>query len=153
VAFVIYDFEEDDTVPVVQKFITQGEKRLHLLKNAFGGGVVGALRTGFQAVEDGPILVVMADLSDDLRQVEKMLELYRRGYHLVAASRYMSGGAIVNGPFLKQTLSRIAGLTLHWLRGIPTHDATNAFKIYDAKMLHSLELRSEAGFEINLEIT
>lgn len=151
-ALVVYDFDEDNTVPVVQQIIAQGEPRLRLLKNAVRRGVVGAILTGFNAVDGGPVLVVMADISDDLGQVDRMLELYREGYNVVVGSRYMRGGKIIDGPVLKQGLSRLAGLTLHWLRRIPTHDATNAFKMYDREMLKSLTIESQAGFELNLEI-
>jgi hypothetical protein len=47
----------------------------------------------------------------------------------------------------------MAGLTLHWFRGVPTHDATNAFKIYDRDMLRSFTIESQHGFELNLELT
>lgn len=152
-AMVVYDFDADNTVPVVQSLIARGETRLSLVKNNVGRGVVGALRTGFNTVERGPVLVVMADLSDDLAQVSRMLELYRQGHEVVVGSRYMKGGRIVGGPVFKQGLSRMAGVSLHWLRGIPTHDATNAFKIYDSTMLKEFSLESQRGFELNLEIT
>jgi glycosyltransferase involved in cell wall biosynthesis len=152
-ALVVYDFDEDNTVPAVQAVIARGEERLSLVKNNIRRGVVGALLTGFRAVEHGPLLVVMADLSDDLAQVSRMLELYRQGYDVVVGSRYMKGGRIVNGPVLKQGLSRMAGVSLHLLRRIPTHDATNAFKIYDGAMLKQFTLDSQRGFELNLEIT
>jgi|SRR5215469_2810052 len=41
VAMVVYDFDEDNTIPVVQRIIDGGEQRLHLLKNKYGDGVVG----------------------------------------------------------------------------------------------------------------
>lgn len=151
--FVIYDFEEDDTLPVARQIIARGEKRLHLVRNCVRRGVVGAIQTGFQLISEGPILIVMADLSDDLSQVDELLELYRRGNHVVAASRYARGGGIQGGPLVKQTFSRLAGLTLHWLRGLPTTDATNAFKLYDAAMLKQFKIESRGGFEINLELT
>jgi dolichol-phosphate mannosyltransferase len=152
-ALVVYDFDEDNTIPAVEAVIARGERRLSLVKNEIRRGVVGALVTGFRKVENGPLLVVMADLSDDLAQVGRMLELYREGYHVVVGSRYMKGGRIVNGPVLKQGLSRMAGVSLCWLRRIPTHDATNAFKIYDSAMLKKFTLESQRGFELNLEIT
>jgi dolichol-phosphate mannosyltransferase len=152
-ALVAYDFDEDDTLPVVQQIIGQGETRLRLVKNSYGRGVVGAIRTGFDAAPDGPVLVVMADLSDDLAQVCKMLELYRRGSHVVVGSRYMKGGRLIGGPWFKQMLSRLSGLSLCWLRGVPTHDATNAFKIYDRAMLGAIPIESKGGFELSLEIT
>jgi hypothetical protein len=65
----------------------------------------------------------------------------------------MSGGRLIGGPFFKQLLSRTSGLTLHYLRGIPTHDATNSFKLYDATMVRELKVESTAGFELGLELT
>lgn len=152
-AFVIYDFDEDNTVPVVQRIIGQGEKRMQLIRNQLHQGVVGAILTGFNQVQHGPILVLMGDLSDDLAQIDRMLALYRQGYQVVVGSRYMKGGSIEGGSRLKQLLSRMAGLTLHWFRGIPTHDATNAFKIYDRDLLRRFTIESQHGFEFNLELT
>jgi glycosyltransferase involved in cell wall biosynthesis len=151
--FVVYDFDQDTTVPVVRALIESGVTNLQLIKNEVKRGVVGAIVSGFMQVRSGAILVVMADLSDDLTKVDEMLALYESGFDLVAGSRYMKGGGIIGGPPLKQFLSRMAGTSLHYMRGIPTHDSTNAFKLYDAKMIHSFDIESSQGFEINLEIT
>jgi dolichol-phosphate mannosyltransferase len=153
IAYVVYDFDEDNTVPVVKEIIAAGESRLRIIKNQLGRGVVSAIMTGFDFVPDGPVLVVMADLSDDLAQVDRMLALYAQGYHVVVGSRYMKGGRLIGGPFLKQLLSRLAGTSLCLLRGLPTHDATNAFKIYDRAMVKSFKVESRGGFELNLELT
>jgi dolichol-phosphate mannosyltransferase len=153
IAYVVYDFDGDNTVPVVNEIIAAGESRLRTVKNQRGRGVVTAIMTGFDAVPDGPVLMVMADLSDDLEQVDRMLALYSQGYHIVAGSRYMKGGQLIGGPFFKQMLSRLAGISLCVLRGLPTHDATNAFKIYDRAMVKSFTVESRGGFELNLELT
>jgi dolichol-phosphate mannosyltransferase len=152
-AFIIYDFDDDNTIPAVERVIQQGDRRFHLVKNSVRPGVVGAIQTGFKIASRGPVLVMMGDVSDDLDKVDQMISLYNQGYHLVAPSRYMPGGRVLGGPPLKRTLSKWAGLTLHWLRGLPTCDATNSFKLYDAEMLHALTLESRGGFEISLEIT
>jgi dolichol-phosphate mannosyltransferase len=152
-ALVAYDFDGDNTLPVAQQIIAEGETRLRLVKNIYGRGVVGAIRTGFKEALAGPVLVLMADLSDDLGQVRRMLELYRAGSHIVVGSRYMKGGRLIGGPWFKQLLSRLSGLTLCWFRGLPTHDATNAFKIYDRAMLDNIPIESKGGFELSLEIT
>ena len=152
-AYVIYDFDEDDTVPVVKQMVANGEQRLRAVKNRRGRGVVPAIMTGFDVAADGAVLVVMADLSDDLAQVDRMLALYNQGYDVVVGSRYMKRGRLFGGPFLKQMLSRLAGVSLCWLRRFPTHDATNAFKIYDRDMVRSFTVESRGGFELNLELT
>jgi glycosyltransferase involved in cell wall biosynthesis len=153
IAYVVYDFDEDNTVPVIRRIVASGETRLRLVKNQRGRGVVAAIMTGFDVVPDGPVLVVMADLSDDLAQVDRMMELYQQGNQVVVGSRYMKGGKLIGGPVFKQALSRTAGVSLHWLRGLPTHDATNAFKIYDRAMVKTFNVQSQGGFELSLELT
>ena len=152
-ALVVYDFDQDNTLPVAQEIVASGETRLNLRKNTYGRGVTGAIKTGLEAVESGPVLVTMADLSDELSQVEQMYQLYLQGFDLVCGSRYMKGGRLIGGPFFKQLMSRVSGLTLHYFRGVPTHDATNSFKLYDAQMVHDVKVESVAGFELGLELT
>ena len=138
-AIVVYDFDQDNTLPVAQEILASGETRMRLVKNAYGRGVTNAIKTGLEAVESGPVLVTMADLSDELTVVDRMCELYQQGFDVVCGSRYMKGGRLVGGPFLKQLMSRVSGLTLHYFRGVPTHDATNSFKLYDAAMVHDVK--------------
>lgn len=149
---VLYDFDEDSTVPVARE-LAEDRPWIRLLRNDLGRGVVHAIRKGFQAVETGPALVMMADLSDDLRAVGPMLALYRQGYQVVCASRYMKGGKQLGGPWLKGLMSRTAGLSLRYLAGFPTHDATNNFRLYDAALVNTLGIESVGGFELALELT
>lgn len=149
---VVYDFDEDTTVPVVKELMKQ-DSDLKLVKNNLGRGPLNALKAGFNAASDGPVLVVMADLSDDLKDVPKMLKLYEQGNTIVCGSRYMKGGKQIGGPFVKRTLSRMGCLSLHWLRRIPTHDVTNNFKLYDSQFLKSIKIESTMGFAVAMEIT
>jgi dolichol-phosphate mannosyltransferase len=150
--YMVYDFEEDTTVPVARR-LAASRPWLHLVKNGLGRGVVRALSAGFQAVGRGPALVVMADLSDDLSIVPELLSLYRRGFQVVCPSRYVRGGRQIGGPPLKRLLSRAAGLSLRYLAGFPTHDATNNFRLYDAALVNDLGIESTGGFELALELT
>ena len=58
----------------------------------------------------------------------------------------------MSGPLLKRTLSRLAGVSLHYLAGVPTHDVTNSFKMYRKELLDRLTIESSGGFEIGMEI-
>jgi glycosyltransferase involved in cell wall biosynthesis len=150
--YVVYDFDADTTVPVARALA--GERPwLRLLRNDLGRGVVRAIKAAFREVKEGPALVVMADLSDDLVVVPRMLALYAEGNRVVCASRYMRGGKQIGGPLLKRTMSRVAGLTLRYFAGFPTHDATNNFRLYDAALVNELGIESSGGFELALELT
>jgi glycosyltransferase involved in cell wall biosynthesis len=148
---VVYDFDEDDTLPVARR-IAAGDSRVSLVRNP-NRGFVGAIRAGFEAAVPGPCLVVMADLSDDLSVVPEMVRRWESGYEVVCASRYAPGGRQNGGPLLKRTLSRAAGLSFRALTGIATHDITNNFRLYDRSFVLRHEIESRAGCEVALELT
>jgi hypothetical protein len=139
-------------VPVVKK-IAKKDKKVILHKNDIGRGPLNALKSGINYVKDGPLLIIMADLSDDLTNVDEMYKRYLEGASVICGSRYMKGGRQVGGPLLKRTTSRLAGVSLHWIRRVPTHDITNNFKLYDKALLDSITIESKGGFEIGMEIT
>ncbi len=149
---IVYDMDDDDTLPVVRE-LQKTDHRLVLIKNIYGGGVLNAIKSGFHCASDGPCLVLMGDLSDDLSTVEQMVEKYNQGYKVVCGSRYMKGGRHIGGPFFKKLLSRLAGMSLHFISGIPTHDVTNNFKLYDKALIEEIDLKSRGGLEIAMEIT
>jgi dolichol-phosphate mannosyltransferase len=149
---VVYDFAEDTTVPVVNGLTHElPQVRLHL--NQIGRGALNALRAGFAAARAPHVLVTMADLSDDPADIDGMMGLARDGADVVAASRYMRGGGQIGGPLVKRTLSRLAGLSLHYVGGIGTHDPTSNYKLYSRRLLDRVTIESEAGFELALELT
>ena len=149
---LVYDFDEDTTLPPARTFAAN-YPQLRLIKNTAGPGVLKALKSGIAAARGDVVVVTMADLSDDISQVDLLAEMTRRGFGVVAGSRYMKGGRQVGGPPIKRTLSRLAGLSLHWLTRIGTHDATNNFKAYNREFLDEVEIESDAGFELGLELT
>jgi dolichol-phosphate mannosyltransferase len=149
---VVYDFDEDTTVPVVTRLSAE-LPGLRAHRNDLGRGVLNAMKAGIAASAGQYVLISMADGSDDPVDVDRMVALARDGAEVVAASRYMRGGRQVGGPLLKRLMSRTAGLTLHWFGGVPTHDPTNNFKLYSRRFLDSVTIESRAGFELALELT
>jgi len=149
---VVHDMDEDTTVPVVRRLQEEmPEVRLH--RNTLGRGVLNALKSGLRAARAPYVLVTMGDGSDDPADIDAMYTLARDGADVVAGSRYMRGGRQVGGPLLKRTMSRAAGLSLHWLGGLPVHDATSNFRLYSKKLLNQVTIESQGGFELGLELT
>lgn len=150
---IVYDFDEDNTVLVVKQNVNKYKFAIRLEKNLYGKGALNAIKTGLFKSTHDVILVIMADLSDSLEIVDKMYCKIQEGYDVVCGSRYMKGGKQIGGPLLKKTFSRIAGVSLHYLIGIPTHDITNSFKMYTKKLIDSVRIESDGGFEISMELT
>jgi DNA-binding NarL/FixJ family response regulator/GT2 family glycosyltransferase len=149
---VVYDFDEDNTVPVVVGMQALFPE-VRLVRNDLGQGVLNALRKGFQVARASDVLVMMADGSDEPQVVDRMVALAAAGADVVAGSRYVRGGGQRGGPPLKRTLSHLAGVSLHWLAGLPVHDATSNFRLYSRRLLGAVTIESEAGFALAIELT
>lgn len=149
---VVYDFDEDPTVPVIARLAAELPP-IRGLRNDLGRGVLNAMKAGIAESTGAYVLISMSDGSDEPHIVESMVELARGGADVVAASRYMKGGRQVGGPPVKRLMSRVAGLTLHWFAGVATHDPTNNFKLYSRRFLDTVTIESTAGFELALELT
>jgi glycosyltransferase involved in cell wall biosynthesis len=151
---VCYDFDADNTLPALAALPEDSRPTtIRLVRNTLGAGVRYAIEAGMRAAAAPVVVVMMADLSDDFAKVGEMIDRAERGADVVCASRYMRGGRQVGGPWLKKTLSRMAGVTLHWFAGLPTHDPTNSFKAYRREFLARTPIESLAGFCLGLELT
>ena len=149
---VVYDFDEDPTVPVIERLSTE-LPTVQGLRNDLGRGVLNAMKAGIAASRGEFVLITMSDGSDEPAIVDPMVARARAGADVVAASRYMRGGRQIGGPRLKRLMSRAAGLSLHWFAGVSTHDPTNNFKLYSKRFLEAVRIDSTAGFELALELT
>jgi glycosyltransferase involved in cell wall biosynthesis len=117
-----------------------------------GKGMLKALKKGFETSTSEIVVITMADLSDDPADIEKMVAKVDEGYDFVCASRYMPGGKHIGGPFLKGFLSYVGCKTLRFFTGIPTNDATNAFKCFRREVVRDMTIESKEGFELPLEL-
>lgn len=149
---IVYDFPADSTLPAIAA-MEPPCPNVRLIHNTLGKGVLNALKAGFQASQGEVVVVMMADRSDEPKDVAEMARLIRAGADVVAGSRYMSGGGQVGGPLVKRTLSRMAGVSLYWLAGLPTHDATNNFRAYSRRVIQEIPVESTASFVVAMELT
>jgi len=150
---VCYDFDEDTTLPAIAR-MEDKPATVRLVRNALGRGAAAAIRAGFQAARGDVLVTTMADLSDPPEVIRAMARKIREeGADVVGGSRYMKGGSQTGGPRLKTLLSRAAGLSLRWLAGLGTHDATTNFRAYSRRFIEKVEIRSKFGMELALELT
>jgi glycosyltransferase involved in cell wall biosynthesis len=148
---VVYDSPDDTTVPWIEKCQREDERVVPVL-NGYGKGPARAIRFGFDQSTADVAVVTMADGCDDPMQIDPLARLVDRGVAIAAASRYARGGRQIGGPFLKSSLSRMAGITLHLLARTGTRDSTNSFKAYSTEFVRSVGIESDGGFEVGLEL-
>ena len=150
--FLVYDFAEDTTLSVAQP-IAEKDSRIILTLNP-KRGALNAIKTGFTRAECDAVLVLPIDEQSVFEKIDELVRIfYEQHATIVVASRYMKGGKNVGSPPFKRMLSRLAGISLHWLIGIPIHDPTLNSRLYKKSFLDSIIIESTKGFEVALEIT
>lgn len=160
---VIYDHDSDTTLAVLDK-IKDRFGDLKVIKNNIYPGPSGALITGFNEASKTYTLVMMADLCDDLSEIETVIKKCSNNVEVISFSRFSAGGsAILNKPkarfnrvffkhYLKIILPKLASFFLYSFGGLVINDPTNSYKLYSTKMLKNLDLKSKVSFSVTLEI-
>jgi glycosyltransferase involved in cell wall biosynthesis len=149
---IVYDFPEDTTLPAIAA-MTPPCPHVRLVHNTLGRGVLNALKAGFKDSKGDVVIVMMADRSDEPRDVAALANLVRGGADVVAGSRYTRGGKQEGGPLVKRTLSWLAGVSLHYVAGLPIFDATNNFRAYSRRVIDEIPIEGKVSFAVALELT
>lgn len=148
---LVFFNSKDPTISVVKK-IANKYSDLKLINNKKGRGLANQLKTGFENSYAPLIIIMMSDLSDDPKDIDKMVKKIDNGADFVCASRYMRNGKRKGGSRLKAFVSFTACQTLYIFTGLKTHDATNAFKCFKRDLLSKIKVESEVGYELPLEL-
>ena len=148
---VVDDGSTDRTWAVLQE-IQQRIPELRPLQNpgqpAFGRAVVFGLRS----VKGDAVVIMMADESDDVRDVVRYWQVLNEGWDCVFGSRFVKGGGVIDYPGFKLRINRLANLFIRLLFGIPLNDTTNAFKAYRRTVIQGCEPLISPHFNLTVEI-
>jgi dolichol-phosphate mannosyltransferase len=147
---ICYDHDDDDTLEALRK-IDLGGLEFQLVKNR-RSGVLGAIRTGFDESRAPAVLVFPADDDYNAPNLDRMVEKFRAGCEIVAASRFMPGGCMKGCPWLKGALVRSSAWALHYLARVPTRDPSNGFRLFSRRVLESIPIESSVGFAYSIEL-
>jgi len=147
---VVNDHSTDATAQLVHG-LSGRYPNIRLVENLNEIGFANAIKTGFANNKSDTVVLVMADLCDDLHTIKDMYKKINEGFDIVCGARYIKGGARLGGSKIKGFFSCFVGWSLHYLLGVPAHDIANAFKMYRKNVLDSINIESK-GFEISMEI-
>ena len=148
---VVVDGSTDSTRAILRELKT----RIPECKPVQNNGEHGfgrAITFGFDHVAGDAVVIMMADESDDCRDVVLYWETLCKGWDAVFGSRFVHGGRVIDYPRIKLMINRIANLFLRVLFHIPLNDFTNAFKAYRLTVIEGCRPFLAPHYNLTLEL-
>jgi len=125
---------------------------LRPLQNAGFHGFGRAIICGLDNMLGDAAVIMMADESDDCRDVVRYWQELNNGYDCVFGSRFSKGGRVIGYPFLKLVLNRTANLFVKLIFRIKLNDTTNAFKAYRREVVQGCRPLIAPHFNLTVEL-
>lgn len=130
-----------EKLPVISPVRNEGE-------HGFGNAII----CGIDAAQGDAVVIMMADESDDCRDVVRYWEKLNEGWDCVFGSRFMKGGGTIDYPWFKLRVNRMANWIIRVLFRIPLNDTTNAFKAYRMTALDGCRPFLAPHFNLTVEL-
>ncbi len=148
---VVDDGSTDATWSLLQGM----HERVSQLKPVQNLGLHGfgrAIICGMEHISGDAVVIMMADESDDCRDVVKYWAELNKGFDCVFGSRFIKGGGTIDYPLIKLVLNRLANTFLQILFGIKLNDTTNAFKAYRREVIDGCRPLIAPHFNLTVEL-
>ncbi len=148
---VVDDGSSDGTWKILQE-VAAGMPELRPVKNAGLHGFGRAIIHGLDHMQGDAAVIMMADESDDCRDVVRYWEKLSEGYDCVYGSRFMKGGGVIDYPRFKLFVNRLANWFLRVIFRIKLNDTTNAFKAYRKEVIDGCRPLISPHFNLTVEL-
>jgi dolichol-phosphate mannosyltransferase len=148
---VVDDGSTDDTWTVLTG-VRERLPNLRAIQNSPPHGFGRAIVHGLNHMSGDAVVIMMADESDDCRDVVRYWETLNAGYDCVFGSRFVKGGGVIDYPRAKLMLNRLANLFLKVLFNIKLNDTTNAFKAYRREVIDGCRPLIAPHFNLTVEL-
>ncbi|MFM7668101.1 MAG: glycosyltransferase family 2 protein [Bacteroidota bacterium] len=149
---VVNDNSKDGTEAVL-KSLTASIPTLRYVTNPGPNGFGYAIRYGLDRFEGDCVAIMMADLSDSPYDLIKFYTtMLEKNVDCVFGSRWMKGGKVIDYPWLKKVINRIANRIIRMVMRIKYDDTTNAFKLYKREVIKGVQPLLSPHFNLTIEI-
>lgn len=148
---VVDDGSTDATWPILQEMRSR-ISACNPVQNPGEHGFGRAIAYGFEHVCGDAVVIMMADESDDCRDVVRYWRLLNEGWDAVFGSRFVRGGGVIDYPRHKLLLNRAANLFLRLLFRVKLNDFTNAFKAYRTTVIKGCHPILSPHFNLTVEL-
>jgi dolichol-phosphate mannosyltransferase len=148
---VVDDGSSDRTWEILLE-TQQDIPNLKPVQNTGEHGFGRAITFGLDHMSGDAVVIMMADESDDCRDVVRYWRELENGYECVFGSRFIKGGGTIDYPRVKLLLNRMANAFLKTLFRIKLNDTTNAFKAYRREVIEGCRPLIAPHFNLTVEI-
>ena len=148
---VVDDGSTDETAAAVRSASTE-DPCIRLVRNVERHGYGLAVRAGLDVATGDAVAVMMADESDDPRDLVEYVHKLEEGYDCVFGSRFVPGSRVVDYPLPKLVLNRLANFFIRILFRVPLNDMTNAFKCYRREVIEGMRPLISVHFNLTVEM-
>jgi dolichol-phosphate mannosyltransferase len=149
---VAVDDGSTDSTWRVLSDLTSRVPTLRPVQNTGEHGFGRAIIWGIDHSRGDAIVIMMADESDDCRDVVRYWELLGQGWDAAFGSRFVRGGGVIDYPAHKLAINRLANLFLRLMFRVPLNDFTNAFKAYRRRALDGCRPFLSPHFNLTVEL-
>lgn len=148
---VVDDGSTDGTWPLLTALQTRLPE-LRPVQNPGPHGFGRAIIYGMDHMRGDAVVIMMADESDDCRDVVRYWHKLNEGFDCVFGSRFLKGGGVIDYPRVKLGLNRMANLFLRLVFRIKLNDTTNAFKAYRKTVIDGCRPLIAQHFNLTVEL-
>jgi len=148
---VVDDGSSDRTWTLLQG-LQQKLPELKPVHNAGQHGFGRAIICGLDHMTGDAVVIMMADESDDCRDVVCYWQELNKGFDCVFGSRFVKGGGVIDYPKIKLFVNRLANKFLQMFFKIRLNDTTNAFKAYRREVIDGCRPLIAPHFNLTVEI-
>jgi dolichol-phosphate mannosyltransferase len=149
---VVVDDGSSDSTWQILTDLAQHIPELHPVQNTGAHGFGRAIIAGLDAMQGDAVVIMMADESDDCRDVVTYWQTLNQGYDCVFGSRFIKGGGTIDYPRFKLTMNRIVNTALRIVFHISLNDTTNAFKAYRREVIDGCRPLISPHFNLTVEL-
>jgi dolichol-phosphate mannosyltransferase len=148
---VVDDGSSDGTWQILQD-LQKNLSELKPIQNKGQSGFGRAIICGLNHMAGDAVVIMMADESDDCRDVVCYWQELNSGFDCVFGSRFIKGGGTIDYPLLKYVMNRLANFFLKVLFHIRLNDTTNAFKAYRREVIEGCRPLIAPHFNLTVEL-
>lgn len=146
---------DDGSTDRTWELLTEAAKRIPELAPVKNDGLHGfgrAIIRGLDSMKGDAVVIMMADESDDCRDVVRYWQELNKGWDCVFGSRFIKGGGVIDYPKIKMMFNRAANLFVRVVFRTRLNDTTNAFKAYRKEVIDGCRPIISPHFNLTVEL-